>query len=85
MEAALFSGRELSGNSCDEVWYVYTEEGNPIRRRWKAVAIPERNLLALSGNQVSDQVFREHTDYVIENNGDLKDDPETDQRRDREK
>ncbi|MFR7320447.1 MAG: hypothetical protein ACLUTH_03565 [Blautia massiliensis (ex Durand et al. 2017)] len=41
--------------------------------------------LGIIRNQVSDQVFREHTDYVIENNGDLAGYPETDQRRDREK
>ena len=57
---------------CDEVWYVYTEEEIRIRRLMESRGYSREKSLGIIRNQVSDQVFREHTDYVIENNGDLK-------------
>ena len=58
---------------CDEVWYVYTEEEIRIQRLMESRGYSREKSLGIIRNQVSDQVFREHTDYVIENNGDLSD------------
>ena len=58
---------------CDEVWYVYTEEEVRIQRLMESRGYSREKSLGIIRNQVSDQVFREHTDYVIENNGDLSD------------
>ena len=71
MVAALFL-EEIYQEFCDEVWYVYTEEEIRIRRLMESRGYSREKSLGIIRNQVSDQVFREHTDYVIENNGDLK-------------
>ena len=71
VEAALFL-EENYQEFCDEVWYVYTEEEIRIRRLMESRGYSREKSLGIIRNQVSDQVFREHTDYVIENNGDLK-------------
>ena len=81
VEAALFLveraadaiGEENYQEFCDEVWYVYTEEEIRIRRLMESRGYSREKSLGIIRNQVSDQVFREHTDYVIENNGDLSD------------
>ena len=72
VEAALFL-EENYQEFCDEVWYVYTEEGIRIQRLMESRGYSREKSLGIIRNQVSDQVFREHTDYVIENNGDLSD------------
>ena len=72
VEAALFL-EENYQEFCDEVWYVYTEEEIRIRRLMESRGYSREKSLGIIRNQVSDQVFREHTDYVIENNGDLSD------------
>lgn len=71
VEAALFL-EERYQEFCDEVWYVYTEEEIRIQRLMESRGYSRDKSLGIIRNQVSDQVFREHTDYVIENNGDLK-------------
>ena len=71
VEAALFL-EENYQEFCDEVWYVYTEEEIRIRRLMESRGYSREKSLGIIRNQVSDQVFREHTDYVIGNNGDLK-------------
>ena len=72
VEAALFL-EENYQEFCDEVWYVYTEEEIRIQRLMENRGYSREKSLGIIRNQVSDQVFREHTDYVIENNGDLSD------------
>ena len=72
VEAALFL-EENYQEFCDEVWYVYTEEEIRIQRLMESRGYSREKSLGIIRNQVSDQVFREHTDYVIENNGDLSD------------
>lgn len=69
----LFFWKKIIKNSCDEVWYVYTEEEIRIQRLMESRGYSREKSLGIIRNQVSDQVFREHTDYVIENNGDLSD------------
>ncbi|MEQ2370602.1 dephospho-CoA kinase [Blautia sp. CLA-JM-H16] len=70
VEAALFL-EEKYQEFCDEVWYVYTEEEIRIQRLMENRGYSREKSLGIIKNQVSDQVFRENTDYVIENNGDL--------------
>ena len=70
VEAALFL-EEKYQEFCDEVWYVYTEEDIRIQRLMENRGYSREKSLGIIKNQVSDQVFRENTDYVIENNGDL--------------
>ena len=72
VEAALFL-EERYQEFCDEVWYVYTEEEIRIQRLMESRGYSRDKSLGIIRNQVSDQVFRENTDYVIENNGDLED------------
>ena len=70
VEAALFL-EEKYQEFCDEVWYVYTEEEIRMQRLMENRGYSREKSLGIIKNQVSDQVFRENTDYVIENNGDL--------------
>ena len=70
VEAALFL-EEKYQEFCDEVWYVYTEEEIRIQRLMENRGYSREKSLGIIKNQVSDHVFRENTDYVIENNGDL--------------
>ena len=72
VEAALFL-EERYQEFCDEVWYVYTEEEIRIQRLMESRGYSRDKSLGIIRNQVSDQAFRENTDYVIENNGDLED------------
>ena len=72
VEAALFL-EERYQEFCDEVWYIYTEEEIRIQRLMESRGYSRDKSLGIIRNQVSDQVFRENTDYVIENNGDLED------------
>lgn len=72
VEAALFL-EERYQEFCDEVWYVYTEEEIRIQRLMESRGYSRDKSLGIIRNQVSDQVFRENADYVIENNGDLED------------
>ena len=72
VEAALFL-EERYQEFCDEVWYVYTEEEIRIQRLMESRGYSREKSLGIIRNQVSDQVFRENTDYVIGNNGDLED------------
>ena len=71
VEAALFL-EERYQEFCDEVWYVYTEEEIRIQRLMESRGYSRGKSLGIIRNQVSDQVFRENTDYVFENNGDMK-------------
>ena len=72
VETALFL-EERYQEFCDKVWYVYTEEEIRIQRLMESRGYSRDKSLGIIRNQVSDQVFRENTDYVIENNGDLED------------
>ena len=58
---------------CDTVWYIHTDSEIRIRRLMESRGYSRDKSLGIIRNQVSDQVFRENTDYVIENNGDLED------------
>ena len=57
---------------CDEVWYIYTDEEVRIQRLMESRGYTREKSLGIIGNQASEAYFRAHTDYVIENNGDLE-------------
>ena len=70
IEAAVFD--TAPDGLFDEIWYVYADPECRIRRLMESRGYSREKSLGIIRNQVSDQVFREHTDYVIGNNGDLK-------------
>lgn len=71
VEAALFL-EEHYQDFCDEVWYIYTDEEVRIQRLRESRGYTREKSLGIIGNQASEAYFRAHTDYVIENNGDLE-------------
>ena len=71
VEAALFL-EEHYQDFCDEVWYIYTDEEVRIQRLMESRGYTREKSLGIIGNQASEAYFRAHTDYVIENNGDLE-------------
>lgn len=71
VEAALFL-EEHYQDFCDEVWYIHTDEEIRIQRLMENRGYTRDKSLGIIGNQASEEYFRAHTDYVIENNGDLE-------------
>lgn len=71
VEAALFL-EEHYQDFCDEVWYIYTDEEVRIQRLMESRGYTREKSLGIIENQASEAYFRAHTDYVIENNGDLE-------------
>ena len=57
---------------CDEVWYVHTDSEIRIKRLMDSRGYTREKSLEIIRNQASEAFFRSHADYVIENNGDLK-------------
>lgn len=70
IEAALLI-EEGYGVICDNMWYIYTDM--PIRReRLKASrGYSDDKIDSIMRQQKTDEEFRKHCDYVIDNNGDL--------------
>ena len=54
------------------MWYIYTDEETRIRRLMEKRGYSREKSLGIIRNQASEEYFRAHTDYVIENNGDLE-------------
>ena len=71
VEAALFL-EEHYQDFCDEVWYIHTDEEIRIRRLMDNRGYTREKSLGIIGNQATEEYFRMHTDYVIENNGNLE-------------
>mgnify|MGYP000130575802 CR=1 FL=1 len=57
---------------CDEVWYVHTDEEIRIQRLMKNRGYTREKSLGIIGNQASEDYFRAHTDFVVENNGNVE-------------
>ena len=57
---------------CDEVWYVHTDEEIRIQRLMENRGYTREKSLGIIRNQASVEYFRAHTDYTVENNGDLE-------------
>ncbi|WP_342978318.1 MULTISPECIES: dephospho-CoA kinase [unclassified Ruminococcus] len=71
VEAALFL-EEHYQDFCDEVWYVHTDEEIRIQRLMKNRGYTREKSLGIIGNQASEDYFRAHTDFVVENNGNVE-------------
>ena len=57
---------------CDEVWYIHTDEEIRIQRLMKNRGYTREKSLGIIGNQASEDYFRAHTDFVVENNGNVE-------------
>ena len=57
---------------CDKIWYVYTEKEIRIKRLMESRGYTRNRAENMIASQASDAFFREHADFIIENNGDLK-------------
>lgn len=54
---------------CDKVWYVYTDREIRIQRLMESRGYTRRKAESIIANQLSDLFFRQHADYIVENNG----------------
>ena len=57
---------------CDKVWYIHTDEEIRIQRLMKNRGYTREKSLGIIGNQASEDYFRAHTDFVVENNGNVE-------------
>ena len=57
---------------CYKIWYVYTEKEIRIKRLMESRGYTRNRAENMIASQASDAFFREHADFIIENNGDLK-------------
>lgn len=57
---------------CDEIWYIHTEKEIRIGRLMSSRGYTREKAESIIHNQASEDYFRAHADYVIENNGDLR-------------
>ena len=71
VEAALFL-EEHYEEFCDRVWYIHTDTEIRIQRLMKNRGYSREKAESIIARQASEKFFREHTDYVITNNGDLE-------------
>lgn len=56
---------------CDEIWYVHTDREIRISRLMEIRGYTRGKAEGIIKSQASEEFFRAHADYVIENNGDL--------------
>lgn len=56
---------------CDEIWYIHTDQEIRIQRLMASRGYTRARAEKIIHNQASEEFFRAHADYVIENNGDL--------------
>lgn len=71
IEAALLL-EEHYEEFCDAVWYVHTDEEIRIQRLMDSRGYTRAKAESIIARQASEEFFREHADYVITNNGNLK-------------
>lgn len=57
----------------DELWYIYASVEVRTRRLASARGYGEEKIKAIMANQLSEEAFRRHCDFVIDNSGDLED------------
>ena len=67
VEAALFD--EEHNSMFDEIWYVYTDRENRIRRLMESRGYSREKCLSVMANQVSEEEYRRQADHLIDNNG----------------
>lgn len=71
VEAALLL-EEHYEEFCDQVWYIHADQEVRIERLMKSRGYTRQKAENIINNQASEEFFRMHADYVIENNKDLE-------------
>lgn len=56
---------------CDKVWYIHTDQEIRIERLMSSRGYTREKAENIIARQATEGFFREHADYVIQNNGDL--------------
>ena len=72
VEAALLL-EEHYEKFCDKVWYVHTDREIRISRLMENRGYSREKSESIISSQASDEYFAKHADYIIRNNGDIKD------------
>lgn len=72
VEAALLL-EEHYEKFCDKVWYVHTDREIRISRLMENRGYSREKSESIISSQAPDEYFAEHADYIIRNNGDIKD------------
>lgn len=57
---------------CDEIWYVHTDKEIRIGRLMESRGYTREKAEGIILSQATEEFFRSHADYVIENSGDLE-------------
>ena len=52
---------------CDEVWYIYADYDVRVKRLIESRGYSLQKIAGIMGNQMSEEEFREKSDYVIDN------------------
>lgn len=56
----------------DEMWYIYADDETRIRRLMEDRGYSREKAISIMESQLSDKDFRDNSDVIIDNNGDLK-------------
>ena len=56
---------------CDKVWYIHTDQEIRIERMMSSRGYTREKAENIIARQATEGFFREHADYIIQNNGDL--------------
>lgn len=57
---------------CDDLWYIYADESVRRQRLMSSRGYSKEKIDGIFSNQMVDDFFRSHCNYVVENNGDLE-------------
>ena len=58
---------------CDKIWYIYTDKDTRIQRLLDNRGYTREKSEEIIANQLEDRIYREHSDYVIDNSNDIED------------
>ncbi len=56
----------------DEMWYIYADDETRIKRLMEDRGYTRKKAISIMESQLSDKDFRDNSDVIIDNNGDLK-------------
>lgn len=70
VESALLLGVELD-DILDEIWYIYADRDTRIKRLMEGRGYTREKILSVMASQMSDQLFREGADHIIDNSASL--------------
>ncbi len=71
LEAALLI-EEKYDEICNELWYVYAEESVRRKRLARSRGYSEEKISQVMANQLSEDVFRKHCSFVVDNSGTME-------------